>query len=131
MKKLVLFFSIFSLISCWKNNKDEEQFYAEDKSPIDSTLVDSVVGQASFSAINSAILNSQKKDSIIPKKDTAKTPAQKLADAKKKLEESKKKTVADKKLADQKAKEDAAKSAEKEKQQQEKKVDQLVETPEN
>lgn len=131
MKRLVLFFSIFSLISCWKNNKDEEQYYAEDNSPIDSTLVDSVVGQASFSAINSAILNSQKKDSIIPKKDTAKTPAQKLADAKKKLEESKKKTEADKKLTDQKAKEDAAKSAEKEKQQQEKKVDELVETQEN
>lgn len=131
MKKFALFFTIITLVSCWKNNQEAEQYYAEDNSPIDSTLVDSVVGQASFSAINSAILNSQKKDSIIPKKDTAKTAAQKLADAKKKLEETKKKTEAEQKLADQKAKEDAAKSAEKEKQQQEKKVDELIETPEN
>ena len=36
------------LLSCWKNNKEEEQFYAEDNAPIDTTLVDSVVGQTSF-----------------------------------------------------------------------------------
>ena len=68
-------------------------------------MVDSVVGQASFSSINSAIVNSQKKDSIIPKKDTAKTTAQKITEAKKKLEEAKKKTEKDKKLAEQKTKE--------------------------
>ena len=131
MKKFALLITVITLISCWKNNQEGEQYYAEDNSPIDSTLVDSLVGQASFSSINSAILNSQKKDSILPKKDTAKTTAQKIADAKKKLEEAKKKTDADKKLADQKAKEDAVKAAEKEKQQQEKKVDELIETPEN
>lgn len=126
MKKLAFLASLI-LVSCWKNNQEGEQYYAEDHSPIDSTLVDSVVGQASFSAINSAILNSQKKDSIIPKKDTAKTTAEKLAEAKKKLEEAKKKIESDKKLAEQKAKE----TADKEKQQQEKKVDELIETPEN
>lgn len=137
MKKFVLFFSIFSFISCWKNNKEEEQYYAESNSPIDSTLVDSVVGQASFSEINSAILNSQKKDSIIPKKDSAKTSAQKLEEAKKKLEDAKNKTEAEKKkleaekkIAEQKE-ENVTKAAEKEKQQQEKKVDELIETPEN
>ena len=114
MKKIAVLLASFILVSCWKNNKEGEQYYAEDNSPIDSTLVDSVVGQASFSSINSAIVNSQKKDSIIPKKDTAKTTAQKITEAKKKLEEAKKKTEKDKKLAEQKTKE----SADKEKQQQ-------------
>lgn len=125
MRKIAILITVITLTSCWKNNQEEEQYYAEDNSRIDSTLVDSVVGQASFSSINSAILNSQKKDSILPKKDTAKTTAQKIADAKKKLEDAKKKTEMDKKLAEQKTKE----AAEKEKQQQEKKVDELV-TPE-
>ena len=123
MKKTALFLTIFLLISCWKNNQEEEQYYTEDKTPIDTTLIDSVVGQASFAAINSAIENA-KRDTLLPKKDTAKSAAQKLADAKKKTE-------TDKKVAEQKAKDDAAKAAEKEKQQQEKKVDELVETPEN
>ena len=127
MKKLAFLLVSLVFISCWKNNEEGEQYYAEDNSPIDSTLVDSVVGQTSFSSINSAILNSQKKDSIIPKKDTAKTTAQKIAEAKKKLEEGKKKTEAEKKLAEQKAKE----AADKEKQQQEKQVDELIETPKN
>ena len=48
------------LLSCWKNNKEEEQFYAEDNAPIDTTLVDSVVGQTSFSAVNSAIEDAKK-----------------------------------------------------------------------
>lgn len=130
MKKTALFLTIFLLISCWKNNQEGEQYYTEDKTPIDTTLVDSVVGQASFTAINSAIENA-KRDTLLPKKDTVKTAAQKLADAKKKLEETKKKTETEKKLADQKAKDDAEKATEKEKQQQEKKVDELVETPEN
>lgn len=127
MKRLAFILSFLMLASCWKNNEEGEQYYAEDNSPIDSTLVDSVVGQASFSSINSAIVNSQKKDSIIPKKDTAKTTAQKITEAKKKLEEAKKKTEKDKKLAEQKIKE----SADKEKQQQEKQVDELIETPKN
>lgn len=52
MKKLTFLLTSFMLLSCWKNNKEEEQFYAEDNAPIDTTLVDSVVGQTSFSAIN-------------------------------------------------------------------------------
>ena len=127
MKRFAFILSFLMLTSCWKNNEEGEQYYAEDNSPIDSTLVDSVVGQASFSSINSAIVNSQKKDSIIPKKDTAKTTAQKITEAKKKLEEAKKKTKKDKKVAEQKTIE----SADKEKQQQEKQVDELIETPKN
>lgn len=127
MKKLVFLLGSLALVSCWKNNEEGEQYYAEDNSPIDSTLVDSVVGQATFSSINSAIELSQKKASIIPKKDTTKTTTQKIAEAKKKLEDAKKKTEADKKLTEQKVKE----AAEKEKKQQEKKVDELIETPKN
>lgn len=120
MKKIIPLAFLFLLLSCWKNNEEGEQLQAEDNTPVDSTLIDSVVGQASFLTINSAINQSQKKDSIIPKKDTAKTTAQKKAEAKMKLEK-------DKKQAEQKLKE----AAEKEKQQQEKKVDELIETPQN
>ena len=49
MKKIAFLLTSFMLLSCWKNNKEEEQFYAEDNAPIDTTLVDSVVGQTSFS----------------------------------------------------------------------------------
>ena len=76
MKKLTFLLTSFILVSCWKNNKEEEQFYAEDNAPIDTTLVDSVVGQASFSAINSAIEDAKK--APVLKQDTAKTPEQKL-----------------------------------------------------
>ena len=70
------------LLSCWKNNKEEEQFYAEDNTPIDTTLVDSVVGQTSFSVVNSAIEDAKKAPVLI--QDTTKTPEQKLTEEKKK-----------------------------------------------
>ncbi len=38
MKKLAFLLTSFILLSCWKNNKEEEQFYAEDNAPIDTTL---------------------------------------------------------------------------------------------
>ena len=38
MKKLTFLLTSFMLLSCWKNNKEGEQFYAEDNSPIDTTL---------------------------------------------------------------------------------------------
>ena len=82
MKKLTFLLTSFMLLSCWKNNKEEEQFYAEDNAPIDTTLVDSVVGQTSFSAINSAIEDAKKAPVLI--QDTTKTPEQKLAEEKKK-----------------------------------------------
>lgn len=119
MKKFAISIILISLVSCWKNNKEQEEYYAEDHSPIDSTLVDSVVGKTSFLTVNSAIENS-KKESIIPKKDTTKTLQQKLTEEKKKLEEAKKKSEANKKLIEQKEKE----SIEKE-QQQEENVDEL------
>ena len=122
MKKLAFLLTSFMLLSCWKNNKEEEQFYAEDNAPIDTTLVDSVVGQTSFSAINSAIEDAKKAPVLI--QDTAKTPEQKLTEEKKKIEQ-KKKSELEKKLLEQ----NAAKNAEKEKAQQEKKVNELV-TPE-
>ena len=122
MKKLTFLLTSFMLLSCWKNNKEGEQYYAEDNSPIDTTLVDSVVGQTSFSAVNSAIEDAKK--APVLKQDTTKTPEQKLAEEKKKIEQ-KKKSELEKKLAEQ----NAAKNAEKEKAQQEKKVNELV-TPE-
>ena len=122
MKKLTFLLTSFMLLSCWKNNKEGEQYYAEDNAPIDTTLVDSVVGQASFSAVNSAIEDAKK--APVLKQDTTKSPEQKLAEEKKKIEE-KKKSELEKKLAEQ----NAAKNADKEKAQQEKKVNELV-TPE-
>ena len=119
MKKLTFLLTSFMLLSCWKNNKEEEQFYAEDNSPIDTTLVDSVVGQASFSAVNSAIEDAKK--APVLKQDTAKTLEQKLAEEKKKIKQ-KKKSELEKKLAEQ----NAAKNADKEKDQKEKKVNDLV-----
>ena len=88
MKKLAFLLTSFMLLSCWKNNKEEEQFYAEDNSPIDTTLVDSVVGQASFSAVNSAIEDAKK--APVLKQDTTKSPEQKLAEEKRKIEQKKK-----------------------------------------
>ena len=122
MKKLAFLLTSFMLLSCWKNNKEGEQYYAEDNSPIDTTLVDSVVGQASFSAINSAIEDAKK--APVLKQDTTKSPEQKQEEEKKKIEQ-KKKSELDKKLLEQ----NAAKNAEKEKVQQEKKVNELI-TPE-
>ena len=122
MKKIAFLLTSFMLLSCWKNNKEGEQYYAEDNAPIDTTLVDSVVGKTSFSAINSAIEDAKK--APVLKQDTTKSPEQKLAEEKKKIEQ-KKKSELEKKLAEQ----NAAKNAEKEKAQQEKKVNELV-TPE-
>jgi hypothetical protein len=51
MKKLTFLLTSFMLLSCWKNNKEEEQFYAEDNAPIDTTLVDSCAGTSSFSKV--------------------------------------------------------------------------------
>ena len=48
MKKIAFLLTSFMLLSCWKNNKEGEQYYAEDNSPIDTTLVDSVVGKLLF-----------------------------------------------------------------------------------
>ena len=122
MKKIAFLLTSFMLLSCWKNNKEGEQYYAEDNSPIDTTLVDSVVGKTSFSAINTAIEDAKK--APVLKQDTTKSPEQKLAVEKKKIEQ-KKKSELEKKLAEQ----NAAENAEKEKAQQEKKVNELV-TPE-
>jgi hypothetical protein len=88
MKKLTFLLTSFMLLSCWKNNKEEEQFYAEDNAPIDTTLVDSVVGQTSFSAVNSAIEDAKK--APVLKQDTTKSPEQKLAEERKKIEQKKK-----------------------------------------
>ena len=122
MKRFAFILSFLMLTSCWKNNEEGEQYYAEDNAPIDTTLVDSVVGQTSFSVVNSAIEDAKK--APVLKQDTTKSPEQKLAVEKKKIEQ-KKKSELEKKLAEQ----NAAKNAEKEKVQQEKKVDELV-TPE-
>jgi hypothetical protein len=105
------------LSSCWKNNEEGESLYAEDNTPIDSTLVDSVVGQASFSAINSAIIQSQQKE--IPKNDTVKTHPK---------EDSK-----EKELVKTQPKKDqlSEETSSKEKLQKEKKIEELIETPEN
>ena len=100
MKKIAFLLTSFILVSCWKNNKEGEQYYAEDNSPIDTTLVDSVVGQTSFSTINSAIEDAKK--APVLKQDTTKSPEQKLAEEKKKIEQ-KKKSELEKKLAEQNA----------------------------
>lgn len=140
MKKFLVLIVVFTVSSCWKNNQEAEKYVAEDTTPIDTTVVDSVVGQASFSQINAMIEDSKKpKDSVkilTPEEKLAKEIAEKEAALEKAKEEKLKKedaakSEADKKLAEQKAKEEAIKSAEKEKQQQEKKVDELVENPEN
>ena len=114
MKKIAFLLTSFMLLSCWKNNKEGEQYYAEDNSPIDTTLVDSVVGQTSFSAVNSAIEDAKK--APVLKQDTTKSPEQKLAVEKKKIEQ-KKKSELEKKLAEQ----NAAKNAEKKKLSKKKK----------
>ena len=72
MKKIAFLLTSFILVSCWKNNKEGEQYYAEDNAPIDTTLVDSVVGKTSFSAINSAIEDA--KEAPVLKQDTTKSP---------------------------------------------------------
>ena len=113
MKKFLFLLILATLASCKKEiSQEEAMYYKEDDTPIDTTVIDSVVGQASFDAINSKIENAKKDTVIVKKKDSAKTTEQKIADTKKKLEEAKKKT-------------------EKEKQQQEKKVGELIENPEN
>ena len=122
MKKFLFLFILATLTSCKKEiSQEEAMYYKEDDTPIDTTVIDSVVGQASFDAINSKIENAKKDTVIVKKKDSAKTTEQKIADTKKKLEEAKKKSKQDEKLA-----------KEKEKLQQQKKVDELIQqTPEN
>jgi uncharacterized membrane protein YukC len=122
MKKFLFLFILATLTSCKKEiSQEEAMYYKEDDTPIDTTVIDSVVGQASFDAINSKIENAKKDTVIVKKKDSAKTTEQKIADTKKKLEEANKKSKQDEKLA-----------KEKEKLQQQKKVDELIQqTPEN
>ncbi|MFT3918334.1 hypothetical protein [Cloacibacterium sp.] len=122
MKKFLFLFILATLASCKKEiSQEEAMYYKEDNTPIDTTVIDSVVGQASFDAINSKIENAKKDTVIVKKKDSAKTTEQKIADTKKKLEEANKKSKQDEKLA-----------KEKEKLQQQKKVDELIQqTPEN
>ena len=122
MKKFLFLFILATLTSCKKEiSQEEAMYYKEDDTPIDTTVIDSVVGQASFDAINSKIENAKKDTVIVKKKDSAKTTEQKIADTKKKLEEANKKSKQDEKLV-----------KEKEKLQQQKKVDELIQqTPEN
>ena len=122
MKKFLFLFILATLTSCKKEiSQEEAMYYKEDDTPIDTTVIDSVVGQASFDAINSKIENAKKDTVIVKKKDSAKTTEQKIADTKKKLEEANQKSKQDEKLAE-----------EKEKLQQQKKVDELIQqTPEN
>ena len=128
MKQFFYLIILVSLASCKKDiSKEEAMYYKEDDTPIDTTVIDSVVGQASFDAINSKIENAKKDTVIVKKKDSAKTTEQKIADTKKKLEEAKKKTEKEKKLQEQSTKD----KYEKEKQQQQKKVAELIENPEN
>lgn len=122
MKKFLFLLILATLASCKKEiSQEEAMYYKEDDTPIDTTVIDSVVGQASFDAISSKIENAKKDTVIVKKKDSAKTTEQKIADTKKKLEEANKKSKQDEKLA-----------KEKEKLQQQKKVDELIQqTPEN
>ena len=122
MKKFLFLLILVTLTSCKKEiSQEEAMYYKEDDTPIDTTVIDSVVGQASFDAINSKIENAKKDTVMVKKKDSVKTTEQKIADNKKKLEEANKKSKQDEKLA-----------KEKEKLQQQKKVDELIQqTPEN
>jgi hypothetical protein len=122
MKKFLFLFILATLASCKKEiSQEEAMYYKEDDTPIDTTVIDSVVGQASFDAINSKIENAKKDTVMVKKKDSVKTTEQKIADTKKKLEEANKKSKKDEKLA-----------KEKEKLQQQKKVDELIQqTPED
>ena len=128
MKQFFYLIVLVSLASCKKDiSQEEAMYYKEDNKPIDTTVIDSVVGKASFDAINARIENAKKDSVKKTKKDSAKTTEQKIEDAKKKLEEAKKKTEKEKKLDEQSTKD----KSEKEKQQQEKKVGELIENPEN
>lgn len=122
MKKFLFLLILATLASCKKEiSQEEAMYYKEDDTPIDTTVIDSVVGQASFDAINSKIEKAKKDTVIVKKKDSVKTTEQKIADTKKKLEEANKKSKQDEKLV-----------KEKEKLQQQKKVDELIQqTPEN
>ena len=128
MKQFFYLIVLVSLASCKKDiSQEEAMYYKEDNTPIDTTVIDSVVGKASFDAINARIENAKKDSVKKTKKDSAKTTEQKIADAKKKLEEAKKKTEKEKKLEKQSTKD----KPEKEKQQQGKIVGELIVTPEN
>ena len=61
MKKFLFLFILATLTSCKKEiSQEEAMYYKEDDTPIDTTVIDSVVGQASFDAINSKIENKKK-----------------------------------------------------------------------
>lgn len=123
MKKFLLVLILISFASCKKDISQEEAlFYKEINAPIDTTVLDSVVGQVSFNAINAKIDNAKKDTVKKAKKDSVKTTEQKIAETKKKLEEAKKKSEKEKKQEE---------LASKEKQQQEKKIGELIENPEN
>ena len=105
MKQFFYLIVLVSLASCKKEiSQEEAMYYKEDDTPIDTTVIDSVVGKASFDAINARIENAKKDSVKKTKKDSAKTTEQKIADAKKKLEEAKKKTEKEKKLEEQSTK---------------------------
>lgn len=128
MKQFFYLIVLVSLASCKKDiSQEEAMYYKEDTTPIDTTVIDSVVGKASFDAINSRIENAKNDSVKKTKKDSTKTTEQKIADAKKKLDEAKKKAEKEKKRDEQSTKD----KSEKEKQQQEKKAGELIENPEN
>lgn len=106
MKRYFLVLIVIFLFSCKKEiSQEEAMYYKEDNTPIDTTVIDSVVGQATFNAINSKIENAKKDTIKKPKKDSAKTTEQKIIEAKKKLEEAKKKSEKDKKTEEKATKE--------------------------
>lgn len=94
---------LISLASCKKKDISQEEalLYKEDNSPIDTTVIDSVVGKVSLAAVNSKIENAKKDTVKKVKKDSAKTTEQKIAETKKKLEEAKKKAEKEKKKEEQ------------------------------
>lgn len=93
MKKFFLLAFVLFLAACKKEISPEEAvFYKEDNTPIDTTVIDSVVGKASFDAVNSKIENAKKDTIKKTKKDSSKTTEQKIAETKKKIEEAKKKS---------------------------------------
>ena len=61
MKQFFYLIVLVSLASCKKDiSQEEAMYYKEDNTPIDTTVIDSVVGKASFDAINARIENAKK-----------------------------------------------------------------------
>ena len=79
MKQFFYLIVLVSLASCKKDiSQEEAMYYKEDNMPIDTTVIDSVVGKASFDAINARIENAKKDSVKKTKKDSAKTTEQKM-----------------------------------------------------